>query len=97
MEISKVNDLQLMLTGVSTPSWLASQSYKIGLDKPVEKLLAQKGRLLKVNHATCLVFGKALAEEILDKWDRSPPDGVVLHKLDDQQRANLMDWLGTSA
>lgn len=97
MEISKVNDLQLMLTGVPTPSWLAGQSYKIGMDKPVEKLLAQKGRLLMVNHATCLVFGKTLADEILDEWERSPPDGVVLHKLDDLQRANLMDWLGISA
>lgn len=96
METSKVNDLQVMLTGASAFSWLAGQSYKIGLDEPVEKLPAQNGHFLKIDHETCLVFGKTLAEEILTEWARSPPGGVVLHKLDDQQRADLMDWLGTS-
>jgi len=97
MEISRVNDLQLMLTGVPTPSWLAGRSYKIDLDGTVEKLLAHKGQFLKVNHTTCLVFGKTLADEVLLEWERSRPNGVVLHKLDDQQRSDLMDWLGKSA
>ncbi|MEH6527419.1 MAG: hypothetical protein V7723_15230 [Sneathiella sp.] len=97
METSKVNDLQVMLTGAPTFSWLAGQSYEIGLDEPVEKLLAPNGHFLKINHETCLVFGEALADDILQEWNRAPPDGVLLHKLDDGQRGKLMDWLGSFA
>ncbi|USG63224.1 hypothetical protein NBZ79_09580 [Sneathiella marina] len=76
-------------------SWLAGQSFRIELEEPVEKQLARKCEILKVNHVTCLIFGKRLAEEVLAEWERAPPAGVVLHKLDDQQRSELMHRLGT--
>lgn len=90
-----MNDLQLMLTGAPAMSWLAGQSYEIGLNESVEKLQAQNDRILKVDTETCLVFGTKLADEILREWDRSPPDGVSLHRLDDAQREKLMNWFGT--
>jgi hypothetical protein len=94
METIRVNDLRVMLTGAPAVSWLAGQSYEIGIYETLDKRLSEDDGILKVNSETCLIFGKEQADGILREWDRSPPDGVTLHKLTDAQREKMMKWLG---
>jgi len=72
-------------------SWLADQSYELGMDTPAIYEQGRSGRFLKLDSETLIVFGKKLAKKIEAEWEKAVPDGVVLHRLDDDSRKSVSE------
>ena len=87
--ISRVNDLELILQGRQAMSWLAGQSYELGMETPAIYKQGRSGRFLKLDSETLIVFGKKLAKKVEADWEKAVPDGVVLHRLDKESRKSV--------
>jgi len=87
--ISKVSDVLIILSGVRAASWLADQSYTIGIDAPASYVQGRSGSFLKLDPETLAVTGKRLAKKVEKEWTKTSPDGVVLHKLSDEDQKSV--------
>lgn len=88
---SRVNDLLLILQGRQAASWLADQSYELGLETPAIYKQGRSGRFLKLDSETLIVFGKKLAKKVESEWEKAVPDGVILHRLDEEGRKSVSE------
>lgn len=72
-------------------SWLADQSYTIGIEAPASYAQGRSGSFLKLDPETLVIKGKRLAKKVEKEWTKSIPDGVVLHKLNEDEQKSVSD------
>ena len=89
MVISKVNDPFLILQGTQAASWLAMRGQTIGLASPARYVQEEDEEIFKLNHEICVVTGSKIIKKIEQNWEKSVPDGIVLHRLNAEQVAKL--------
>ncbi|WP_288901389.1 hypothetical protein [uncultured Sneathiella sp.] len=75
-----MNEPFLILQGTRAASWLAMRGYSIGLASPARYDQGEDGEILKVNHQLCVVKGQNITSNIEKNWQKSTPDGIVLHR-----------------
>ena len=76
----------LIVEGRRAASWLAGQSFSIGLDYPARYRQSGNGDIVKLNSDICIISGMKISENILEEWEERTPDGLTLHKLDGTQK-----------
>ncbi|MCF8468502.1 MAG: hypothetical protein K9G33_13965 [Sneathiella sp.] len=86
-----MSDPILIVEGRLAASWLAGQSYRIGLDAPARYPQSGSDEIVKLNSEVCLVTGLKVSENILHEWEARMPDGLTLHKLDRNQKRVVSD------
>jgi hypothetical protein len=86
-----VNDPILILQGRRAASWLAGQSYRIGLESPARYPQSGSDHIIKLNSDICIVSGLTISENILQEWEARTPAGLTLHKLDESQKRAALD------
>ncbi|MDF2367825.1 MAG: hypothetical protein P1U71_11150 [Sneathiella sp.] len=75
-----MNDPFLILEGRRAASWLAMRGHKIGLASPARYDQDEGGSIFKVNHDICVVTGNKITKKIDQDWNRSVPNGIILHR-----------------
>lgn len=87
-----MNEPFLILQGTRAASWLAVRGYIIGLASPARYDQGEDGEILKVNNKICVVKGDKITNNTEQDWQKSMPDGIVLHRPNSKHGALLDDF-----